>query len=345
MFKLRYLLVALVLLILASLTHAEPILEGVNLAGAEFAHGTFWPNTEEIEYFQSKGMNVLRLPFLWERLQPSLFGDFNAAQLNGLDTFVTEATNRGVHVILDPHNYARYNGQLIGSSAVPDTAFADLWSRLATLYQGNARVVFGLMNEPNNMSTEQWRASANTAIAAIRATGATNLILVPGNAWTGAHSWEQNWYGTPNAVEMLNIVDPGNNFVFELHQYFDSNFSGTSPVCVPGNGSTQLVTVTNWLRQHGYVGFLGEFAGANNADCRAAIEDALGYLEANADVWLGWTWWAAGPEWGEYIFTLEPTNNYTVDRPQMAWLTPFLGTIFSDGFESGDVSRWSSSVD
>ena len=23
---------------------------------------------------------------------------------------------------------------------------------------------------------------------------------VPGNAWTGAHSWEESWYGTANAV-------------------------------------------------------------------------------------------------------------------------------------------------
>lgn len=35
------------------------------------------------------------------------------------------------------------------------------------------------------MPTELWFASVNPTIAAIRATGATNLILVPGNAWTG----------------------------------------------------------------------------------------------------------------------------------------------------------------
>ena len=69
------------------------------------------------------------------------------------------------------------------------------------------------------------------AIAAIRKTGATNLILVPGNAWSGAHSWLQNWYGTPNATEMIKIEDPINNFSYELHQYYDSDFSGTKPEC------------------------------------------------------------------------------------------------------------------
>jgi endoglucanase len=37
--------------------------------------------------------------------------------------------------------------------------------------------------------------------------------MVPGNGWTGAHSWFQAYYGTPNASVMSGIVDPGNNFV------------------------------------------------------------------------------------------------------------------------------------
>jgi len=39
-----------------------------------------------------------------------------------------------------------------------------------------------------------------------------------------------------------------------------------------------------------------------------AIHNMLNYVDANADVWLGWSWWAAGPWWGNYMFTLEPTN-------------------------------------
>ncbi len=50
---------------------------------------------------------------------------------------------------------------------------------------GNPKVIFGLMNEPHDLPTENWLTAANVAIAAIRATGATNLITVPGNAFTG----------------------------------------------------------------------------------------------------------------------------------------------------------------
>jgi hypothetical protein len=72
----------------------------------------------------------------------------------------------------------------------------------------------------------------------------------------------------------------------------------------------------------GYRGFLGEFGAAANDTCSAAVDDLLDHLEANRDVWLGWAWWAAGPWWGDYMFTLEPEDG--TDRPQMDVLEPHL---------------------
>jgi len=179
------------------------------------------------------------------------------------------------------------------------------------------------MNEPNTMATELWLTDANAAIAAIRSTGATNLIFVPGNAWTGAWSWEQNWYGTSNAQVMVGIVDPGNNFAFEVHQYMDSDHSGTSPNCVSATeGSQDLAAFVSWLRAHNYKGFLGEWAGGRTDICYQAIQDITTYMDNNSDVLLGWTWWAGGPWWGDYIYALDPANGQ--DQPQMQYLTPHL---------------------
>jgi len=58
-------------------THAQVQYTGVSLAGAEFGsnlpgeYGTdyIYPIKDEVDYFTSKGMNIFRLPFLWERLQ------------------------------------------------------------------------------------------------------------------------------------------------------------------------------------------------------------------------------------------------------------------------------------
>ncbi len=159
-------------------------------------------------------MNTIRLPFQWERLQPAAFQELDATDLARLDEFVTCATGQGMNVILDPHNYARYYGVVAQPSEL-----ADLWRRLAAKYKDNKHVIFGLMNEPYSMATERWLEMANASIASIRDTGAANLILVPGNSWTGAHSWHEDFYGTPNAVAMKGVVDPLNNFLIEVHQY------------------------------------------------------------------------------------------------------------------------------
>lgn len=313
---------------------------GVNLSGAEFGEALpgqlgvdyLWPTNEEIDYFRSREMNLVRIPFLWERLQPTLDEAFDADYLAGLDGLVVHATAVGMHVILNPQNFARYRGDPIGSAAVPNAAFADFWARLAERYRDNDAVVFGLMNEPHDLPTEQWVDAANAAIAAIRASGAQQLILVPGNGWTGAWSWTDDWYGTPNALAMLSIVDNGPH-AFEVHQYFDAGRGGESGVCEPGTGAAQLLDMMAWLRAHGLHGFLAETAGADNADCRSAIDGALSHLRANADVWLGWAWWSAGPWWEDYIFTLEPTMNFSVDAPQMSWLFPYMPALFADGFD------------
>jgi endoglucanase len=185
-------------------------------------------------------------------------------------------------------------------------------------------VIFNLVNEPNTMPTEQWVGAANAAIQAIRDAGATNLIHVPGNAWTGAHSWSSSSYGTPNAQAMLDIVDPLDNVVFEAHQYLDSNSSGTSDQCVSTTiGRERLAPFIDWLRAHGKKGFIGEFAGGNNTVCNAAIADMLATMMEASDVLVGWLWWAAGPAWSkDYPFSLHPKNGE--EQPQMTLLLPFL---------------------
>ena len=306
-------------------------LRGTNLAGAEFGEtmpGTFgvhytYPTLAEVDYFVvSKRMTALRIPFRWQRLQHALLSELDDAELARLDAIVDYATSKTASVILDPHDYARYAGGLI-DAAVPNAAFADLWRRLADHYKTNARVVFGLMNEPYGLPAEHWVGAANAAIAAIRELGSKNLILVPGVQWTGAHSWASSSYGTPNATAMLGVTDPLDNFAFEVHQYVDSDFSGTHADCKSSTaGSEAMHDFTSWLRLHHKRGFVGELGGGWNPTCAAAIDDQLQFLEANSDVYLGWTWWAAGPWWGGYFLSIEPTNGQ--DSPMMSVLAGHL---------------------
>ncbi len=308
---------------------AKPLLfTGVNLAcgcfgdrkpGVVATYGTqyIFPSESELDYFAGKGTNVIRFPFRWVDLQPVLNQPLDTVALNRIKDVVKAANARGQVVLLDPHDSARFYGKVVGSPEVPNAAFADFWGRLAAQFPRNSRVWLGLANEPYDMPGAQWLSAANAAIASIRKVGAKNLILVPGIAWTGAYSW----IGSGNSMTMLGVVDPQNHYIFEAHQYLDPDSSGTHPEAVSATiGSERLKAFTLWCRQHHQRGFLGEFGAANNPTALLATKDMLTYMEQNRDVWVGFTWWAAGAWWGDYIFTVEPKNGQ--DRPQMATLEP-----------------------
>ena len=189
------------------------------------------------------------------------------------------------------------------------------------------------MNEPNSMPTSQLVTSHNAAIAAIRDTGAKNLILVPGNQWTGAHAWNETYYNGPNSVHMLNIVDPIDNFAFDVHQYLDDNSSGTSDQIGtnanpdnPNIGIQRLTNFTNWLHANNRKGFPGRVRGRQYRRSAADVrldDQSDGSTPTKSETrqrtcsttskrtttsGSGWAWWAAGPWWGNYMFSLEPTN-------------------------------------
>jgi len=295
-------------------------LVGVNLAGAEFGTvpGTYaadymYPTLAEVAYFAALGFNCVRLPFRWERLQPDLYGNFDAAERERLASLVDGIARRGLVTIIDPHNYARRRlradgwstDHLIGSQAVPTEAFVDFWRRLAAMFEDNDLTAFGLMNEPFGISAEEWLGIANRVIGEIRKIGAKNWIMVPGTAYTGAHSW----LSSGNTV-LASVADPLDRFAIEVHQYFDRNSSGTSPLAVSATvGSDRIKAFQDWARKNRLKAFLGEFGAADNPTALRALADICRQMRANADVWLGWTAWAAGPFWPEdYMFNLEPTS-------------------------------------
>ncbi|MGG7519750.1 glycoside hydrolase family 5 protein [Allorhizobium undicola] len=310
---------------------AEACFRGINLSGAEFGDvggkpmtDYAYPTEATIRYFAEKGFNSVRLPFRWEHLQPEPQKPLDADELKRLDTTIRLVKKQKMRIVLDPHNFGSYYKKQVNTADVPVEQFADLWARLAERYGNDQAIAFGLMNEPFDMPASQWLAGANGAIAAIRATGAKNLILVPGTAWTGAHSWESDSYGGANGVIMLGIKDPANNYAYEVHQYFDRDFSGTHDDCSRATDAVAAIDgFTRWLRKNNRRGYLGEFGAPGAAQCVQAIRDMTALVEKNSDRWVGWAYWAAGDWWPETeALNIQPGKNG--DRPQMAGLLPAL---------------------
>lgn len=305
-------------------------LEGVNISGAEWGQAIpgvygvdyIFPNNSELDHFSSKGMTVIRVPFTWERLQPSPNGPFDQTYLARLDAVVAGATARGLSTVVDPHNFGAYQNVTIGvPGGQPNTMFADLWTRLATHYGSNPKVIFGLMNEPvgPSMTASTWAASAQAAINAIRSTGANNLILVPGTYWD--HPVD---FVSSNGSAMLTITDSKNNFSYEVHQYLDYDGSGShTDYLSVSDAVATLSGFTNWLLTNHRTGFLGEIGVTSAPGALADLSAMLQYMHSNSAAWTGFTYWSAGPWWQGYMFGVEPVNG--ADTPQMTTLINNLG--------------------
>ncbi|WP_291327870.1 glycoside hydrolase family 5 protein [Desulfovibrio sp. UCD-KL4C] len=326
--RFRYIALAILFMVLAcpvlnlcnarvAFAYDGPLLKGFNLAGAEFGskilpgkEGTnyFWPKAADVKMYASAGATILRIPFKWERMQPTLYLPLEKSELNHLDTIIREAKKENVLIILDPHNYGNYRGNIIGSMKTPTDAFLNFWKRLATYYKNTPQVVFGLMNEPHSHSAKDWAYIVQKCIWSIRGTGAKQLILVPGTRWSGAHSWLSG--NKSNADALKNIFDPENNFMFEVHQYLDKRSSGTESLCVNENiGIKRLEGITKWLRKNKQKAFLGEFGIANNQLCLNSMDNMLKYIEKNSDAWGGWTYWAGSKYFGKYMFNIYPADS------------------------------------
>lgn len=326
--------------------------------------GTDYPvqDTRLVDYFAGKNISMLRPLFAWECMQPVLNGSIPGAGANYQAYFdaykmmVDYATNtKGIGIIIEPWESnssgaiggAMWNGNLVGSAQVPRAAFADFWGKMATIFKDNPRVSYGLMSEPNHMSTSSWFASAQAAITAIRATGSTQRIYVPGNAYTGASTWlDAGAYGGDtdvpphsNAYGWLNangagqpLSDPLNNIAVEVHTYVDCYQGGLYDEITSNTAARDQLDVTvQWARPLAlpvYLGEIGIYAGnnpVNNPDAGCAVHtgtpvlawaDFINYASANTDTLAGFTWWAGGyPGWWDDVhaahFSITPTNGAT----------------------------------
>ncbi|KAH6626486.1 glycoside hydrolase superfamily [Chaetomium sp. MPI-SDFR-AT-0129] len=326
---------------------------GVAQSGGEFGvwsadatPGTGLPGTFGVEYqfideagvdtmVDQNKVNLHRVAFLLERMCPPADGlgaKFNETHFDFFKQSIDYITvTKGAYAILDPHNYMRYNdpssqpysGSIIGNSSDPTAAttaqFGEFWGELAGRFADNEKVIFGLMNEPHDMPSSLLLDNLQAAVDAIRAAGANNLIIAPGNSWTGGHAWTQG--GDEASSEWLHkLVDPANNTAIDIHEYLDQDFSGSHTACTQ-DAATNLADVTAWLKEHNLKAFITEFGGSNTTECLDMLDSMVDYMADNEE-YIGWTAWAAGPFWG-------PNSPCCTDSNQYGSLEP--GSTAGDG--------------
>ncbi|WP_417790900.1 glycoside hydrolase family 5 protein [Stutzerimonas xanthomarina] len=309
-------------------------LVGVALSGAAFGpsvlpgkHGTnyIYPAESYYKKYAEQGLKLVRLPFLWERIQPQLDTELDTAQLTLLTQSLDFAHKHGVKVVLDMHNYYRYYRQPIGSETVSIQSFANTWKRIALkVGKHPALSGYGLMNEPNTKGL--WPQAALAAAKEIRKVDQTNWIYVAGDRFSSAWHWPQS---NTQLIADPWMRDPQNNLIFEAHMYLDRDTSGMyadkAETFAPELGINRAKPFVDWLRTNKLRGFIGEMGVPNYApDAIVAMDNLLGYLRENC---VPMTYWAGGPWWGNYILALDIAGG--AEQPQLAVLRKHAATANS----------------
>ncbi|KIJ59044.1 glycoside hydrolase family 5 protein [Hydnomerulius pinastri MD-312] len=310
---------------------------GVNIAGFDFGMDTSGDDTASsaypplTQYYGSDGAgqmthfvnddkyNIFRLPVSWQFLTNNeATGVLNETNFAEYDALVQACLTTGASCIIDIHNYARFNGDIIGQGGPSNEMFADLWSSLATYYATESKIVFGVMNEPHDLpSITIWAATVQAAVTAIRNAGATTqLILLPGDNYTSAETFVSGG----SAAALATVTNPDGSFtglIMDVHKYLDSDNSGTNSACVTNNIDDAWEPLSQWLRCNGRQALNTETGGGDVASCETYMCQQIQYQAENSDVILGYVGWAAGNFATSYVLSETPTESGTTWTDQV----------------------------
>jgi len=322
---------------------------GVNIAGFDFGAQTdgscdlasIYGPVEQLRYgnnpdgcgqmvhfTNSHGFNMFRLPVAWQFLVNTCGGTLNTTNFAEYNLLVQGCLATGSYCIIDIHNFARWDGAIIGQGGPSNEEFASLWSQLATQYASKSKMVFGIMNEPHDIpDIDTWGQSVQAAVTAIRQAGATSqMILLPGTDYTSAETFVSS--GSAAALASVTNLDGSTtNLIFDVHKYLDSDNSGTHSNCVTNNINDTFQPFATYLRSAGRQALLSETGGgSNDPTCLTNVCQELAYLEQNSDVYLGYLGWAAGSFSTSYILSLTPFGNATAGWTDQPLLTQCFAT-------------------
>jgi len=275
-------------------------LVGVDKSGAEYMCLSNTSNVfdgpadmNQVTTMKSWAVNIVRLPInedCWLGINGQPVAYSAATYQSQIVSFVNLLTNNNVAVIIDLQWAAPGTTVSNQLTAMPDADHAPaFWTSVANTFKSNSSVIFDVFNEPfpdnNGDTTAAWQclrdggtcpgvsypaAGTQTLLNAIRATGATNIIHVPGVQFTNSLS---QWL-TYKPVDTLNPPQ----IAAEWHSYADQ-------ICVTQSGCWDPVVKPVMQQVPLIAGEIGE------RDCQGVyISPLMSWLDGLGGNYLAWAW-------------------------------------------------------
>ncbi|KAM0426323.1 hypothetical protein ACHAPT_008363 [Fusarium lateritium] len=260
-------------------------------------------------FVKDSGLNTFRIPTTWQfLLNEQVGGKLDDEKFGLYDDLMQICLDTGAYCMIDLHNFARYDGGIIGQGGPSDEAFADIWSQLAQKYAKNEKVIFGLMNEPHDLDVELWANSCQAAVTSIRKAGAkSQMILLPGTNFTNVETFITT--GSADALAAIKNPDGSKDgLILDLHKYLDINNSGSFEECTTDNVEA-FKAMADWLRKNKRVALISESGASMDPTCMEKFCAQNEYISKNSDVFIGFVGWGAGSFKYDYVLTLTPIKS------------------------------------
>ncbi|KAM5385665.1 hypothetical protein ACJZ2D_000864 [Fusarium nematophilum] len=257
-------------------------------------------------FVEDSGLNTFRLSSTWQWLvNEQEGGKLDPDKFEKWDMIMQACLDTGAYCMIDVHNFARYDGGIIGQGGPSNEVFAQLWSEIAHKYADQERVIFGLMNEPHDLDIELWAETCQKAVTAIRKAGAkSQIILLPGTNFASA----ETFVSTGSADLLGAITNPDGSkdgLILDLHKYLDINNSGTHEECTTDNVEG-FKTIATWLRKNKREAIISETGASMHPTCMEKFCTQNEFIAKNSDVFIGFVGWGAGGFEYDYVLTLTP---------------------------------------
>lgn len=265
------------------------LLRGVNCAGLEWDSRNDKVLPAVIRAMDEWNANIVRLPVSqnrWFGCEKEQQGEADADSYRAIvDSVIEAAAVRGGYVILDLHWSDRGDWHnTSGQQLMPDDHSVLFWEDAAKRYADCSNVLFGLYNEPHDVSWNIWLSGGmlthtdgvkwhavgmEALLKAVRGTGADNVCVIGGLDW--GYTFEGfSAYDALSEASAGNLLldshvypwkrldwdrDVGDDAIFpvligECGHYGDDADPREGKQCLPSG--EWVPRLLSWIEEHGY---------------------------------------------------------------------------------------------
>lgn len=311
-------------------------LRGVNVASLEWTNHGEGPILRSLNVaIRDWHVNIIRLPLAQDRW----FGhggeqrDGGASYRALVDAAVNTCATQNCYIILDLHwSDCGQWGTNIGQHCMPDTNSVTFWKGVAARFRNHPAVLFGLYNEPHDVSWDVWlkggeiterrgwrggpprtyqAVGMQTLLDTVRRTGAKNVAIAGGLDWA---------YDFSGILEGRELQDPkGNGVLYDNHTYNMKGDTAWAWIAKMEKAADKLPV------------FIGEFGGSGGPNRRtwgrrpsrpdpSGDDWLLHVMQAIVDHKWSYTAWDFHPTAGPTLiadWTYKPTPDFGVYVKQM----------------------------